>query len=437
MSGGKVKVEPYGLAPDFERAVATAVCKSARFYSMVGSAIEVEAIVDPNAALAIRAAQAIAHDVGKGPGSMLIVLQRLARWKEDGRVTQQKIESVADMFDAAEDAGMPADELLLNELSPVLQTRAKQSVVRAALDDFAKGGDLQKVERAVSKARAIGRTADIDGAILSGLAFDAIDALRVMERLPTGVPELDLILDGGYPRGLTVFVGDSGAGKSLALSSSAAEAATHGLHVGIASLELPEELQLARVIANLTAVPINDITGGRAERAKQRLAQMLPKLGILTARYFAPRATKVDDLFRWVEQREQKVGRKMDLLVVDYLDKLSSGSSDDSEYKAQGDIADALRDRAIGRGTWCITASQAKRRDGKGKEALDLHHVADSMHKVRVADVMAMLRKDEEAGTLDIFLAKYRLGKGRVGTGPLPMDEACGRIAPVTREWGW
>lgn len=432
-----VKPAPYNLAPAFERALITAVCKSPRLYGLVGSALEPASFASPLGQLAMRAAQAFAADVGKGPGSLLVVLQRCSRWREDGKLAHSKVEALSDYFDAGEDGGLPTDEVLLTEVVPILKTRAAQSVVRAALDDYAKGGDLGRVERAVTKARSIGIASDADGAVLSGGAFDIIDSLRMMERLTTGIPELDLILDGGYPRGLVVYVGDSGAGKSLALTSSGAEGAIQGLHVGIASLELPEEMQLARVVANLTGATINDITSGRAECAKLRLAQMLPSMGILCARYFTPRATKVADIFQWVEQREQKVGRKMDLLVVDYLDKLSSGVDDSNDYKAQGDIADALRDRAIGRGTWCVTAAQAKRRDQKAKEALDLHHIADSLNKVRVADVVIMLRKDEEASTMDLFVAKYRVGKGRLGTGPLPMDEACGRIAPVMRSWGW
>jgi hypothetical protein len=54
-----------------------------------------------------------------------------------------------------------------------------------------------------------------------------------------------------------------------------------------------------------------------------------------------------------------------------------------------------------------------------------------------VADAVVTLRKDEEQGTIDLFLAKHRLGRARLGTGPLTQDEACGRIVTFTRNVGW
>lgn len=434
----KEQAAAYGLDPAFERAMVTLLCKSASLYGKIGSAMDVSSLSQSVAQLALKAAQDYAKEVGKGPGSLLVVIQRLSRWREDGKLTQAKVVEVSDLFDACEDAGLPSEEAVLAEMTPILQSRARQSAIRLAMEDFAKGGDLSRVEQALAKAKAIGRTSDADGSILGGASFDAIDAMRLMERLPTGITELDLLLDGGFPRGLSIYVGSSGAGKSMALAHSASEGVYQQLHVGVVSLELPEEIQTARVIANLTGTPINDLLNGRQQRAKDRLAQMLAGLGVLTVRYMSPRATKVDDIFRWVEQREQKVGRKMDLLVVDYLDKLSSGT-DQSAYEAQGTVADSLRDYAVGRSMFCLTASQATRGGGKGgkSNALDLDHIADSMHKARVADVVLTLRKDEEQQTMDIFLAKNRVGRSRVGTGALPQDEVCGRIVNVSRRCGW
>ncbi len=437
-STGAARAENYGLDPRFEMGAVVALCRSAGLYARIGASVDPASLGSPVATLAMKAAQEFAREIGKGPASLLVVLQRLNRWRDDGKLSQAKIEEVADAFDAAEDAGVPSDDAVVAELAPILQRRARQAALRGAMEDFAKGGDMAKTEAALAKARSIGRVADVDGSILSGASFESIDALRLMDRMPTGITELDLLLDGGYPRGLSIFVGDSGAGKSMCLAHSAAEGIYNQMHVGMVTLELPEEVQLARIIANLTGTPINDLLNGRQQRAKARLEQMIPALGMLTVRYFAPRATTVDDLFRWIEQREQKVGRRMDLLVVDYMDKLSTGA-DESDYKAQGNIADALRDYALSRQMFCLSASQAKRASGKGGKTagLDLHDVADSMGKVRVADIVIPIRKDEENHTVDFFLGKNRLGESRRGTGPLPQDQACGRVVTIARTCGW
>lgn len=440
-TGSARTAEPYGLATRFEAAVVVALCSRAALWSRLGSSVAPECLSDPSGTLALKAAVEFAAEVGKGPGSLMVVLQRLSRWRDAGKLTQVKLEAVSEYFDAAEDAGLPSDDAIVAELAPVLQQRAKQAAIKLALEDYAKGDDMARAEKALAQARSIGKVADADGSILGGAAFEAIDALRLMDRVGSGISELDLLLDGGFPRGLTLFVGGPGAGKSMALTQCAADGVYQGLHVGIVTLELPEEVQLARIIANLTGTPINDLLQGRQERAKRRLMEILPGLGTLTTRYFSPRATSCDDVFRWIDQREQKVGRKMDLLIVDYLDKLG-GSSDDSSYKAQGDVADSLRDFAISRGIFCLSASQARRSSGKsGKTAgavqTDLDDIADSMGKPRVADLVVTLRKDEEQQTLDLFIAKNRLGKSRTSTGPLTQDEVCGRIISVSRACGW
>ena len=440
-TGGNQKAQPYGLLPGFEAATVTSLCKSGNLWARLGSEVVGECLTSPVAQLALKAANEYAKEVGKGPGSLLVVLQRLARWRDDGKLAQAKIEEVSDFFDAAEDAGLPTDDAIVAELAPVLQLRARQAAVELVITEFRRGEDLSKAEAAIARARSIGKVADADGAILGGGIFDAIDAVRLMDRLGTGVAELDLLLDGGLPRGLTLFVGASGTGKSMAMAHTAAEAVYQRLHVGIVTLELSEEIQLARIIANLTGTPINDMIQGRQGRARQRLEQMLPELGSLTCRYFSPKATTVSDITRWVEQREAKVGARMNLLVIDYIDKLGTGS-EESSYKAQGDIADALRDYALQRQLWCLSASQARRSSGKSGKAqgavqTDLDDIADSMGKPRVADLVVTLRKDEDAQTLDLFVAKNRLGRSRTSTGPLVQDEACGRLVTTTRGCGW
>ena len=440
-TGAGRSAEPYGLSPGFEAAAVTALCRSTGLWGRLGGSVDPACLSSPVATLALKAAAEFAAELGKGPGSLLVVLQRLSRWRDAGKLAHDKVEEVSDFFDAAEDAGLPSDDAIVAEFAPVLQQRAKQAAIKLALDEYAKGEDLSRVEKAISQARSIGKVSDAAGSILGGTAFEAIDALRLMERLSTGIVELDLLLDGGLPRGLTLFVGGSGAGKSMAMAQISAQAVYQQLHVGIVTLELSEELQLARVIANLTGTPTNDLLTGRQDRAKRRLDQLLPQMGTLTTRYFSPKGATADDIFRWVEQREQVVGQKMSLLVVDYIDKLGSGK-EESTYKAQGDIADALRDFALARSMFCLSASQAKRAGGKsskqaGAVQTDLDDIADSMGKPRVADLVITLRKDDDAQTLDLFIAKNRLGRSRTSTGPLVQDETCGRVVALTRDCGW
>lgn len=439
----KTLVDPYGFDPRYERDLVTSVCSRPAAYSRVGALIDAKLLGSPACTLAVQAAQAVAHDSGKGPSSCSLVVQRLARWRDEGRIPQERIEEVLALFDAAMDAGLPDVDGLVAEAAAVLKRRAQQKVVEQSMAAYAKRGSMADVAKAAAAVDSIGVSGMEDGALLNVDSFAGIDSLRLMERLPTGCPEFDNVLGGGFPRGMTMFLGREKAGKSLVLSSIAAQGFYNGLHVAVATLELGEELQQARVIANLTGVPIDEILAGKMDVAKERLLAMAPKFGVMAIRYFAPSVTQVSHLHEWLDQREQKVGRKVDLFVLDYVTKLNGGG-DRKRYEELEQVGDLLRERAMERRSYVISAGQARRPQAGKKKKLDTDDTADSMHLVRSPDLVIAMRmseddtdSDDAKGQVDYFVAAGRLSKDRIGTGPLPVDRACGRMFPIAREEGW
>ena len=106
--GGAVvssNVEPYGFTPDFERALIYLCCCNRDVYSRIGSQLDPKALVDATGVRLIKAAQAIAEDLGEGPSSLMTVVQRLKAWREDGKITHEQIREASEYLDAAEDAG--------------------------------------------------------------------------------------------------------------------------------------------------------------------------------------------------------------------------------------------------------------------------------------------------------------------------------------------
>ena len=92
-----------------------------------------------------------------------------------------------------------------------------------------------------------------------------------------------------------------------------------------------------------------------------------------------------------------------------------------------------LRVYAHERKIFCWTASQASRQKDR-KRILDLNDVADSMHKIRVADLVITLNVRDEGSEFPqiIFkIAKHRTGKSRVEIGPMPTEYERGRICPI------
>lgn len=433
-------VEPYNLAPEFERAVLALCCQNPRFWSRVGHVLDLDAMGHPLAKHILVACAQISAEVGHGPSASIIVLQRLQRLVDDGKLRREDIAAVVHLLDQAEDAGLPELEQAVNELVPVVRRRMHSQALIASHAEYAKQGDFESVAQMLERARAVGASDQVAGVRLGAEAVAEIAKMSTLDRLPTGILELDLQLNDGLARGqLGVAMGDAGSGKSQFLTSQGAEGLRRQLFAGIATLELPQPVQLARVIANLTGVAVNDIleVSGHRDEAGRRLREMTPHIGRCSVAEFPPHATTVRDILQWVVQEEDEAGAPMDLLVVDYADKLHEPRvKDGNSYVEMRYVYESLRrDIAVAKNMWVWTASQAGRPDKGSAKRIDLQHVADSMHKVRVADLVLTLNVRDDGVQIEFYVAKNRTGKSRFAVGPVPTDFERGRIVPITREW--
>lgn len=424
--------DPYRLDPGFERAVVTMAATRPKFWGRIGNELDPDCLDAEPAKLAVRAIKQIAKESGRGPDRVVIVLQRLRTWMEDGKVALEQIDAVTDMFDDAAEAGLPTDDAATAELVPLLRKRIRGEAVRAAMDEFARDGDFKKPSDLIAKANRLGDTNTSVGIKLgSAGGFEAIEAVKRMERLRTGIPEMDLELNGGPRRGtLSMFMGGPGDGKSMGLSHLGGFSLRHGLFVAHATLELDMATVLARYKANLTDLPIDAILDEPAIVAPHLAAL---QLGPLIVQEFTPQATTMEDIEDWIAACEEQEGRKIDLLITDYGDKLSApkaaGKEGEHGYSMGRVVFERMRIYAHDRGIWHWTASQATRAKDKRKR-LDVNDTADSMHKPRVADLVITLNaKDDPAGqTMELFVAKNRHGKAKVTVGPLPTAFEVGRL---------
>lgn len=429
--------ETYGFDPAFERAVVALCCCRPRFFGRIGRELNAKMIVNPVSKLALEAVQAIGRDLGRGPSSSVLVIQRLRRWMEEGKVTIEQLRAVGGLLDDADDLGLPPEDETADEVAPLLKRRAQAEVVTLAINEYQKRGDFDRVVETLAKAQRVGSVDTSEGIRIGTASFSEIERLRHLKRLPTGVPELDAEMSGGHARAaLGVIVGGPGDGKSMMLSHIAANTLLEGMSVLYATLELPEAEVLARLKANLTGLPINSILDGSMEKAKSRIAELEARLGIGYVQEFTAHTTTVADLGEWMSRCEDTIGSGIDLLIVDYADRLSA-PAEKSEYQAMRVIYEDLRQLGVDRNCFNWTASQSSRQQ-KGSKRTDLNHVADSMHKVRIADLVITLNvKGDDSDLLEFYIAKHRTGRSRLIVGPLPTEFERGRIAPVLRTTGY
>ena len=433
--------KPYGLDPRFERACAVLACSRPKLWARVLVHLDPPLLGDPLNRLLVQTVAGIAAErEGRGPDSALVVLQRLRRQMGDGKVTWEEVCAASDAIDDAEAGGLPSDDSVADELLPVLKKRLRHKAAMEAVHSWSKKDDLASVVDLAQQADRLGVVDADPGVVLGVGVFDLIAKMRGMERLPTGVSQLDDLCDGGLHRGgLGVAIGDPGGGKSMFLNHVGATAYMNHLNVAMATLELPEAMVMQRFVANVLGAPIAEVGRCLPETTEQLGDVVKLCQGAFACKEFAPHASTVDDILGWVKAREDVTSRKVDLLVVDYADKLVAPGKqykDDGGYGSMRVVYEGLRVASHEAARWTWTASQARRQKGRDKgkpqlgqqpTRLDLSDAADSMHKVRVADLVVTLNTPDE-GVIDYFVAKHRTGRGREATGPLPHDWECGRM---------
>lgn len=438
-AGGSIAsgAEPYGFTPEFERALVYYCASNRDVYSRVGALLNPKSMTDKVGVQLLKAAQAIAAELGEGPSSSLTAVQRLRAWREDGKITIEVVQDAIAYLDAAEDAGLPSVNEVVTETANLLKKRAKRENVKKALATLSKGGDFAKLGAEIAATERIGEGRQTLGETIHTNIVDELVAANNAAKLPTGCMELDGITGGGLPIGYTLFLGREKSGKSMVLSSIAAESLTRQQNVAIATLELAGKKQIERVLANILACSIYEVQTGAAI-VRNRLATVAPNLGKLQVQHFQP-DTPVSEVLAWVDRLKVELGH-IDLLVVDYADLVGAGKvgKDANGYTDAKVVGNAFRNHAMEGNYVTISAAQGKRGSGTGGKPLDMDDGADSQHKVRIADlVIAMRMEMDQKDMVDWTIVGARDGNDRLSTGPLPTHKEMGRMFPVNRSEPW
>lgn len=426
--------EPYGFDARMEKVIAYYASTSPSFWSRTLHAIDPSLMEYEPARKVLEAARAIANDLGHGPDDIRVVTQRLARWTNDGRITRDEREGIFEMLDGTS-FNPPPEDSVEAEIVPVIQGKMRIEAALAATSAISKNEGMERTSEIIEKAQALGKSTENIGTSFGAEAFESIRRAKMATRIPTGIQELDEKLDGGLiNKGLGVAVAGPGGGKSIFLSHLCAYLMSQGHFVAYATLEIPESLVHARIIANLTGVPIKGVMNGSLEIAQRKLFDMALE-GDVQVADFPAKATTVRDLKQWVHKIQDKKRRKLTCLFVDYGDKLVAKVSNDTnnEYRDMGTVFEGMRVKLAVEeemGVWTASQSRAREERKAGTKKIDIEHIADSMHKVRIADLLVTLNYNEDQHTLGLFTAKHRVGESRHMCGPFAVDWATGRITP-------
>jgi archaellum biogenesis ATPase FlaH len=318
------------------------------------------------------------------------------------------------------------------------ETFAKHKALEAAIlksADLLEKGEYGPVEDLVKRAVQIGLQKDLGTDYWSNPRA-RLEAIKDKNgQVSTGWPALDKKLFGGFNRGeLNIFAGGSGAGKSLFLANLGVNWALNGMNVMYLTFELSENLVSMRVDSMVTGITTRDIFKN-IDDVEMRVKMIGKKAGAFQVKYM-PSGKTANDIRSYVKEYEIKTGRKIDALLIDYLDLMMPVGvkvSAENLFVKDKYVSEELRNLAMELNTVFVTASQLNRSAVEEIE-FDHSHISGGLSKIQTADNVIGIftsRAMRERGRYQIQLMKTRSSSGVGSKVDLEFDIDTLRIADL------
>ena len=306
---------------------------------------------------------------------------------------------------------------LLAEFETFSRHKALEAAILKSADLLEKG-EYGPVEDLVKKAVQIGLQKDL-GTDYFNDPRARLEAIKSNNgQVSTGWAAIDKKLFGGFNRGeLNIFAGGSGAGKSLFLANLGVNWALQGMNVLYLTLELSENLVSMRVDSMITDVPSRDVFKN-IDDVEMKVKMIGKKSGAFQVKYM-PSGKTPNDIRSYIKEYEIKTGKKVDVLLLDYLDLLMPNGakvSAENLYIKDKYVSEELRNLAMELNCVFVTAAQLNR--GAVEEIeFDHSHISGGLSKIQTADNVFGIftsRAMRERGRYQLQLMKTR-NSGGVG----------------------
>ncbi len=238
--------------------------------------------------------------------------------------------------------------------------------------------------------------------------------------IPTGFKSLDNILSGLQPSDLVVLAARPSMGKTALALSMAQNMAKRGAAVGIISLEMSKEQLVERMFCSLLSVDSWKMrTGKLTDEDFGRIGAIMDELNSMRIFIDDSIGNSIAELK--AKARRLKMESGLDILVVDYLQLMSSGTAGSfqpNRVQEISEISRALKALARDLAIPVVALSQLSRavelRPSKIPQLSDLR---ESGAIEQDADVVAMLYREDyyeedtdKKGITDIYIRKHRNG---------------------------
>ena len=283
-----------------------------------------------------------------------------------------------------------------------------QQLKKALLNsvDLLKAGDFDGIKYLVESALKAGNDKNVGHEYNKDIESRFREDARTTISTPWN--KVNDILQGGLGNGdFGLIFGNPGGGKSWSLVALGGYAVRMGFNVIHYTLELGEDYVGKRYDAFFTGIPVNETA-----RLRPKAEEIIPQLPgrLIIKEYPTGRAT-----MSTIESHIKKVesmGTKADLVIIDYVDLLSSGRKNRERKDEIDDIYGSTKGlaRELDIPIWSV--SQVNRA-GSNDDIIEGDKAAGSYDKLMITDFcMSLSRKKEDKvkGTGRFHIMKNRYG---------------------------
>ncbi len=233
--------------------------------------------------------------------------------------------------------------------------------------------------------------------------------------VPSGFADLDELTHGFHPGQMVVVAARPAVGKStFGMDVARAAAIKHKMATAIFSLEMSRTEITMRVLAAEANIQLQDLRKGRLrDEDWQKLARIMGKIS--ESPLFIDDSPNMSLMEIRAKARRLKQQHNLKIVIIDYLQLMSSGKKVESRQQEVSEFSRALKLLAKELEVPVIAISQLNRgpeqRTDKRPAMSDLR---ESGSIEQDADIVILLHKDREReGEADVIVAKHRNGPTR------------------------
>jgi len=317
----------------------------------------------------------------------------------------------------------PDLEFIKDQALNFFKNQTLKNAIIESVEILENKGDFDTIKKLVDNALRAGAERNLGHEYVDDIEVRYSEMARSTVETPWDV--INDLTQGGLAGGeLGVVVAPAGIGKSWILAALGAGSMKRGSNVLHYTMELNEAYVGLRYDSIFTGIANQNLKYHKDE-VKQKIENID---GDLIVKYFPTKTASVNTLSAHL-QKLKMMGKRIDMIVVDYADILKDTGHAREVRHALGNIYEDLRGLAGEFGIPVWTASQANR-SSLDEDVIEAQKISESYQKIMTADfVMSLSRKVEDkiGNTGRFHIIKNRFGPDGL-TYPAKMNTNTGAI---------